>query len=123
MFSCSDNSGQEGYKVNQFLGTWKLIETLHASIDGSSNWESVEEDAGYTLTFTDNYEVFLSYSTCSGRYEFSEEQSKISVFFECLDDKTDYFVDDESDLPDTLIVSAIGNNTPDEGIKLKFVKI
>ncbi|MDF0708248.1 MULTISPECIES: hypothetical protein [Flagellimonas] len=123
LFSCSDNSGQEGYQVNQFLGTWKLTATYQTKLDGSADWETVDDSASYTITFADGNEAVVSYSSCSGTYEYSEEQSKISVFFECLDDRTDYFIDDESDLPDILIVSALGNNTPDEGIKLKFLKI
>ncbi len=62
IFSCSDDNGRES-ETSEFLGKWKLVESLIDPGDGSGTFEPIVGD--YNIEFLSNGNVVSNYSLCT----------------------------------------------------------
>ncbi len=60
--SCSDDNGRKS-ETSEFLGKWKMTETLTDPGDGSGTYQPVTDN--YTLEFLENGKIRTNYSLCN----------------------------------------------------------
>lgn len=64
IFSCSDDDGRKP-ETSEFLGKWKLTQTLFDPGDGSGVYTDVASDDNREIEFLSNGNVVSNYSLCT----------------------------------------------------------
>ncbi|AUS07068.1 hypothetical protein [Pseudotamlana carrageenivorans] len=122
--SCSDDEAKS--QENNFLGTWKLIETYGSDGGSNSQWTSV--DNGYTYTFNNNG-TFSStrFTECTtGTYGVSS--NSITLVYGCegfdtgIENPAGTFVENYVFEDENIILTPTYMNC-DEGCSYKFEKV
>lgn len=63
IFSCSDDNGRKS-ESSEFLGKWKLTQTLFDPGDGSGVFVDVDSNDNREIEFSNNGNVISNYSLC-----------------------------------------------------------
>jgi hypothetical protein len=121
LLSC-DNSDDEGTLAID--GRWELREQATISMDNVLVWSQVPENRRYILTFNNSGEVNASNRDCPGEFNLNEISGiTLSISFPCNDENLTYLVKTDLSEDGELVLDDIGENAPDEGLRIKFIKL
>lgn len=121
LLSC-DNSDDEG--ILNIDGSWELREQATISMDNELVWSEVSDNRRYILTFDKSGVVNASNRDCPGEYNLNEISGiTLSVSFPCNNENLTYLVRTNLSGDGELVLDDIGENAPDEGLRIKFIKL